>query len=461
MTLHIKERGKSGDEDAEDLKDYLSSWTLREIIKKYSDFVSYPIYIEDAGEKKKDGDADEKEEPANSMKAIWIRPESEVTADEYNEFYRHVTRDWEDPMERVAYKAEGTSEFYALLYIPSRPPFDLFYRDGAHGVSLYIRRVFIMNDCRDLLPEYMRFVRRVIDSEDLPLNVSREILQQDSLTAMIKRGVVRKILDTLRKMKTERSDDYKKFWGMFGEVLKEGIVQDTKNRDALMKLALFKSSVSGETTLEDYVAAMKPGQKSIYYITGGKSDALASSPKLEAFTGRGLDVLLLRDPIDEIWLPSVREFDSHPFVSVSSADAEIEGEATDREEPPKDDEFLSKLKDALKNMESFKQVEDVKYSSRLVGSPATFVQKGEPLSPQMRNFFRSMGQDVPPEQKILEINAAHPLVKKISAETPNCGEANDWAVLLAGLASISDMEPVTDPAAFTNTLERLLAAKSD
>jgi molecular chaperone HtpG len=302
----------------------------------------------------------------------------------------------------------------------------------------------------------MRFVRGVIDSEDLPLNVSREILQQDSLTAMIKRGVVRKILDTLRRIKTDRPDDYKKFWGMFGEVMKEGIVQDVKNRDALMKLALFKSSISGETTLEDYVAAMKPGQKSIYYITGGKSDALASSPKLEAFTNRGLDVLLLRDPIDEIWLPAVREFDSHKFVSVSSADAEIEGEAAEREEPPKDDEFLSRLRDAFKNIEAFKQVEDVKYSSRLVGSPATFVQKGEPISPQMRNFFRSMGQDVPPEHKILEINAAHPLVKKISAAAPDGGDASDWAVLLAGLASISDMEPVADPAAFMGTLEKLL-----
>jgi molecular chaperone HtpG len=392
------------------------------------------------------------------MKAIWIRPEPGVTAEEYNEFYRHVTHDWEDPMERIAYKAEGTNEFYALMYIPSRPPLDLFYREGAHGISLYIRRVFIMNDCRDLIPEYMRFVRGVVDSEDLPLNVSREILQQDTLTAMIKRGVVRKVLDTLKKMKSDRPEDYKKFWGMFGEVLKEGIVQDIKNRDAILKLAAFQSSRSGETSLEDYVAGMKPGQKSIYYIAGGKSDALADSPKLEAFNDRGIDVLLMREPIDELWIPSVRAFEGHPFVSVSSADMEIEGEPEadkdKKDEPANDDGFLSRVKDALKEMDAFAQVEDVRYSSRLVGSPATFVQKGEPVSPQMRNFFRSMGQDIPPERKVLEINASHPLVKKISDQTD--GDSKEAAILLAGLASISDREPIPDPAAFTEIIEKML-----
>jgi len=454
VTLYIKERPKD-DEDASEFKNYLSRWTIREIIKKYSDFVSYPIYLEDESEKKSEGE-EEKPEPVNSMKAIWIRPESEVPAEDYNEFYRHLTHDWEDPMERVAYKAEGTNEFYALLYIPSRPPFDLFYREGAHGISLYIRRVFIMNDCRDLIPEYLRFVRGVVDSEDLPLNVSREILQQDALTAMIKRGVVRKILDTLKKMKSDRPEDYSKFWGMFGEALKEGIVSDLKNRDTIMKLARFSSSKAGETSLEEYVANVKEGQKSIYYITGGKSDALAASPKLEAFRDRGIDVLLLRDTIDEIWLGAVREFDSHPFVSASSADIEIEGapENKDKPEEARDDGFISRLKEAMKGIEALKAIEDVRYSSRLVDSPATFVQKGEPISPQMRNFFRTMGQDVPPEQKVLEVNASHPLVKKMSGE--DSGDTKDWAVLLAGLASISDGEPVADAAVFTETLEKLI-----
>ena len=271
VTLHVREPEKDDDE-APEVKNYLSRWTLREIIKKYSDFVSYPIYLEDASEKKTDDkeDKEKKPEPVNSMKALWIRAESSVTDEEYNEFYKHISHDWENPMERIVYRAEGTNEFYALLFIPSRPPFDLFYRDGKHGIELYIRRVFIMNDCRDLMPEYLRFVKGVVDSEDLPLNVSREILQQAPLTSLIKRGLIRKVLDALKKMKSDKPEEYKKFWGMFGEVLKEGIVSDPKNREALMNLALFNSSQSGQTSLDDYVANMKEGQKRIYYITGGK-----------------------------------------------------------------------------------------------------------------------------------------------------------------------------------------------
>jgi molecular chaperone HtpG len=454
VTLHVKDTEKDDDE-APEAKNYLSRWALREIIKKYSDFVSYPIFIEDASEKKPDDKKEEKPEPVNSMKALWIRPEPSVTDEEYNEFYKHVSHDWENPMERIVYKAEGTNEFYALLFIPSRPPFDLFYRDGKHGIELYIRRVFIMNDCRDLMPEYLRFVRGVVDSEDLPLNVSREILQQDHLTSLIKRGLVRKVLDALKKMKSDKPDEYKKFWGMFGEVLKEGIVSDTKNREALMKLALFNSSKSGQTSLDDYAANMKEGQKSIYYITGGKSDALSSSPKLEVFRDRGIDVLLLSDPIDELWIPSVHEFESHHFANAAAADTEIEGgDAESKSEETPGDSFISGVRDALKELGQFASVEDVRYSSRLVGSPATFVQKGEPMSPQMRNFFRSMGQEAPPEHKILEINASHPLVRKISNQEGR--DLKDWAVLLAGLASISDGEPLADAPAFTETLVKLL-----
>jgi molecular chaperone HtpG len=455
VTLYVNEPGHD-DEGAAEAKNYLSSWTLREIIKKYSDFVSYPIYIEDASEKKTEDKKEEKPEPVNSMKALWIRPESSVTDDEYNEFYKHVSHDWENPMERIVYKAEGTNEFYALLFIPSRPPFDLFYRDGKHGIELYIRRVFIMNDCRDLMPEYLRFVRGVVDSEDLPLNVSREILQQDTLTSLIKRGLVRKVLDALKKMKSDRPEEYKKFWGMFGEVVKEGIVSDAKNREALMKLALFNSSKSGQTSLDDYVANMREGQKSIYYITGGKPDALSSSPKLEVFRDRGIDVLLMSDTIDELWIPSVHEFESHRFANAAAADTEIEGgEAESKPEETPGDSFVSGVKDALKELGQFASVEDVRYSTRLVGSPATFVQKGEPMSPQMRNFFRSMGQEAPPEHKILEINASHPLVRKMSSSQEG-RDMKDWAVLLAGLASISDGEPLADAPAFTETLVKLL-----
>ncbi|MDR0764206.1 MAG: molecular chaperone HtpG, partial [Synergistaceae bacterium] len=452
-TLYVKEPEK-GDDEAPDIKNYLSRWTLREIIKKYSDFVSYPIYLDDASEKKTE-DKEEKPEPVNSMKALWIRPESSVTEEEYNEFYKHVSHDWENPMERIVYKAEGTNEFYALLFIPSRPPFDLFYRDGKHGIELYIRRVFIMNDCRDLMPEYLRFVRGVVDSEDLPLNVSREILQRNRLTSLIKRGLVRKVLDALKKMKSDKPGEYKKFWGMFGEVLKEGMVSDAKNREALMKLALFNSSKSGQTSLDDYVANMMEGQNSIYYIAGGKSDALLSSPKLEVFKDRGIDVLLMSDPVDELWIPAVHEFESRRFANAAAADTEIEGgEAENKPEETPGDSFISGVKDALKELGRFASVEDVRYSSRLVDSPATFAQKGEPISPQMRNFFISMGQEAPPERKILEINASHPLVRKMTNQEEY--DMKDRAVLLAGLASISDGEPLADAPAFIGTLAKLL-----
>ena len=254
ITLHMKEQDKSN----ENSKDYLSEWTLRGIIKQYSDFVTYPIYLEDKSKEKKE---DAKVEPVNSMKALWTRPESDVSDDEYKEFYRHLTHDWDDPMERICYKAEGSSEFRALLYIPSRPPVDLFYQEGKHGVQLYIRRVFIMSDCRELIPEYLRFIKGVVDSEDLSLNISREILQQDRQTAMIKSSLTRKVLDAVKKMKSDRPEEYKKFWQIFGMVLKEGIISDTKNREQIMKLCILDSSRGEKTSLEEYVSRMTDGQK--------------------------------------------------------------------------------------------------------------------------------------------------------------------------------------------------------
>lgn len=452
ITLHMKKNEEEGDT----WKDYLSAWTLRGIIKQYSDFVTYPIYLKDVNEKKDDAKEEKKEEPVNSMKALWTRPESEVGEDEYKEFYRHITRDWEDPMERIVYKAEGASEFRALLYLPSRPPMDLFFQDGKHGIQLYIRRVFIMNDCKELIPEYLRFVKGVVDSEDLSLNVSREILQQDRQTAMIKSGLTRKILDALKKMKQDRPEDYRKFWRIFGVVLKEGIVSDTRNREQIMKLCLLDGSSGEKTTLEDYTAHMADGQKKIYYLAGGTLKSLSESPKLEAFKKRNIEVLLLSDAVDEIWVNNARKFGDYDFVSVATDDVELpEGaEAADEKEKEELEKtgFIASLKESLKNV-----VEDVKISSRLVDSPACFVQKGEPISPQMRNFFKSMGQEVPEEKRVLELNPNHPLIKKAAAEVENGNaDAADWANVLTGLASISDGEPVADGKQFTRLLSKLL-----
>ena len=450
ITLHMKKEEQPGD-DHDITKDYLSEWTLRGIIKEYSDFVTYPIYLTDVEKEKKE---DEKEEPVNSMKALWTRPQKDISDDEFNDFYRHISHDWENPLERIYYKAEGTSEFRALLFIPSRPPMDLFYQDGKHGVQLYIRRVFIMNDCKDLIPEYMRFIKGVVDSEDLSLNVSREMLQQDRQTAQIKNSLVKKILDTLHKMRKDQPDSYNKFWQTFGVVLKEGIISDLRHREDIMKLCLFDVSEGDKTTLEDYLINMPAGQDKIYYLAGSSLKNLKNSPKLEAFKKKGIKVLLLGDPVDEIWVNHARKFDKYDFVSAAAENLMLpEGE----KEEKKDSEIeksglVKKLKDALGSL-----VEDVKVSDRLVDSPVCFVQKGEEISPQMRNLFRSMGQEVPEEKRVMEINPDNALIKKIADESEKENfNAEDWSHLLMGLASIADGEPVPDGQQFTNLVSKLL-----
>ena len=450
ITLHMKKEEQPGD-DHDITKDYLSEWTLRGIIKEYSDFVTYPIYLTDIEKEKKE---DEKEEPVNSMKALWTRPQKDISDDEFNDFYRHISHDWENPLERIYYKAEGTSEFRALLFIPSRPPMDLFYQDGKHGVQLYIRRVFIMNDCKELIPEYMRFIKGVVDSEDLSLNVSREMLQQDRQTAQIKNSLVKKILDTLHKMRKDQPDSYNKFWQTFGVVLKEGIISDLRHREDIMKLCLFDVSEGDKTTLEDYLINMPAGQDKIYYLAGSSLKNLKNSPKLEAFRKKGIKVLLLGDPVDEIWVNHARKFDKYDFVSAAAENLMLpEGE----KEEKKDSEIeksglVKKLKDALGSL-----VEDVKVSDRLVDSPVCFVQKGEEISPQMRNLFRSMGQEVPEEKRVMEINPDNALIKKIADESEKENfNAEDWSHLLMGLASIADGEPVPDGQQFTNLVSKLL-----
>ena len=450
VTLHMKQDEKASD-DHDIAKDYLSEWTLRGIIKEYSDFVTYPIYLTDAEKEKKE---DEKEEPVNSMKALWTRPQKEISDGEFNDFYRHISHDWENPLERVYYKAEGTSEFRALLFIPSRPPMDLFYQDGKHGVQLYIRRVFIMNDCKELIPEYMRFIKGVVDSEDLSLNVSREMLQQDRQTAQIKNSLVKKLLDALRKMQKDQPDSYSKFWQTFGVVLKEGIISDLRHREEIMKLCLFDVSEGDRTTLEDYLINMPAGQDKIYYLAGSSLKNLKNSPKLEAFKKKGIKVLLLGDPVDEIWVNHARKFDKYDFVSAAAEDLMLpEGEKEEKKDPAIEKSGLvKKLKDALGSL-----VEDVKLSDRLVDSPVCFVQKGEEISPQMRNFFKSMGQEVPEEKRVMEINPDNALIKKIAAESEKDDfNAEDWSNVLMGLAAIADGEPVADGQKFTNLVSKLL-----
>ena len=453
VTLHLKP--KENDEGS----DYTNEWTLRQIVKKYSDFVPYPIrLIEKEAENKEEEEAEEKKDnaPLNSMKALWLRPEGEVSEEEYEEFYRHISHDWNPPLKRISYSAEGTSEFRALLYIPETAPHDIFMPDSKHGIQLYIRRVFIMSDCKELIPEYLRFLKGVVDSEDLPLNVSREILQQDRQTATIRSSLIRKTLETLKGLKNQDRPAYEKFWGSFGQLLKEGMLSDLKHKKDILDLCLFRSNQGEElVSLADYMVKAKEEQKAIYYLTGDKLESLSHSPKIELFSKNNIQVLLLTDPIDQLWIQSVSEYADKPFVSVSAEDLRSEdlpgGEKTDTEGT--DWPFAQALASLLGD-----SVEEVRPSSRLVESPACFVTKGDSASPQLRRILKSMGQPLPEEKRILEVNREHPLVQRAEklAQEGDSEQMNAMGQLLLDMAWIAEGELPPDPAALSRRITQLL-----
>ncbi len=337
VTLHLK---PADEEDR--LKDYSEEWVIREIVKKYSDFVAYPIQMDierEEIERDDEGEPVEGAEPAtvrtldtlNSMKAIWLKEKDEATEEELNEFYKHISHDWNEPLETIRAKIEGTLEYRLLLYIPSKPPFDLYFRDGQFGLHLYVKRVYIMDDCKDLVPEYLRFLRGVVDSEDLSLNVSRELLQQDRQVQRMRNGIVSKVLDSLKKLKNKDDEKYRMFWGEFGRVLKEGIYGDQENQKALLDLSLFTSTGDPETltSLEGYIDRMKPDQDAIFYMTGETRAAVENSPHLEAFADKGYEVLILTDPVDDVWLSAVPEYKDKKFQSAGKGEVEL---GTDEEQ---------------------------------------------------------------------------------------------------------------------------------
>jgi len=470
VTLFLKDP----DEDA-GLRDYTGEWVLREIVRKYSDFVSYPIRMEvtsqeierDEEGKPKEGAPPKvvhKDEVLNSMKAIWTRAEGEVTDEEYTEFYRHLTRDWGEPLSRLTSRAEGTSEFRMLLYLPARAPADLFWRDAPHGVHLYIKRVFIMNDCKELLPFHMRFVKGVVDSEDLPLNVSRELLQQDRNVRVIRKNLVKKVMENLTAMRDGEREKYEGFWREFGKVFKEGLVQEPDQRDALLELALFEST-DGEagalTTLAEYAERMPEGQESIYFLTGRSREALEGSPHLEAFKARGMEVLLLSDQVDELWADMVSPYDEKSFVNAAKGTVELpDGDDADDEEAkdaPDEEEWkplLEVLRGALDE-----HVKSVRFSTRLTDSPACLVGDSGDMTPQLEQMMRSMGQEVPPQKRILELNPDHGVVqqlKKLHEVDAADARLADYAVLLHGHATLAEGGVPSDPAGFAQKVADLM-----
>ena len=458
VTLHLKP------EDQEDhLFDYTDEWKIRQIVKQYSDFIAWPIRME-TERADKDGKTTRETETLNSMKALWARSKSEVKEDEYKEFYKHISHDWRDPLEVIRMQAEGAFEYQALLFIPSQAPLDLFMRDRKRGVQLYVKRVFIMDNCEALMPEYLRFIKGVVDAQDLSLNVSREVLQQDRQIQMMRRRLVKKVLSTVKDLMNDKVDSYRTFWKEFGRVVKEGLLSDFENRDAILDIASFASTYHAEesTTLRQYLERMKEGQQHIYYMTGESRQIIESSPHMEALRAKGFEVLLLTDPIDEMWVESVHEFDGTRLQSIAKGqvdlDTEEEKKAAESERDQQKRDFAALLSWMTTTLQE--HVKEVRLSSRLTTSPACIVGDAHDVTPTLEKMYRAMGQDVPQIKRILELNPTHPLVsglqKAYSERKDDTGLA-ETAELLYGMALLAEGGELIDPARFIRLLADRLA----
>jgi molecular chaperone HtpG len=453
ITLQLKKTEKDG-------TDYTDQWQLRRIIKQHSDFVAYPIAMdvekdEPIAEEEQIKDPDGKpigeatrkvivEETLNSMKAIWTKSKDEVTDEEHEEFYKHLAHDWNPPLDRLHLKFEGTTEYDALLYLPSKAPFDLFQPERKHGIQLYCKRVFIMDDCKELIPEYLRFVKGVVDASDLNLNVSREILQQDRLVINIRKNLVKKLLDHLAGMDAEQ---YEKFYNEFGVVLKEGIYTETAKKDKIAALARYKTTKSEEkwVSLDQYIKNMQPDQKEIYYITGDELSALLNSPHLEKLKEKDYEVLLMTDPVDEWVVQTLTEYDAKPLKSAEKGDLDL-----DKADDDKKEEFEPLLSFIKGQLES--KVKEVKPSKRLKDSVACLSGKDHDMSAYMEKLLKASGQAPPDVKRVLELNMDHPLMIKINKlyETDRDASAlKDYSHMLFDLAVVAEGGKLENPAQFS------------
>lgn len=447
------------------LPDFCDEFEIESVVKKYSDFIAYPILMKKTVYKTvgegKDAKTEEsiEEVTLNSMKPIWTRNKNEVKDEEYNEFYKHIAHDWEDPLKVIHYRAEGRIEYLALLYLPKRAPFDLYYTSFKGGLQLYVKKVMILERAEELLPRYLRFVRGVIESADLPLNISREILQQDRHIAAIRKGLTSKILSVLGEMLEKERDKYAEFYREFGPALKEGAATDFENRDKLAGLLLFASSADKEkpVTLKEYIGRMKSEQKDIYYLTGESRLALENSPHTESLRAKGYEILYLIDAYDEIVLQNIGEFEGKKFKSASKGELDLADEKEKKKDEQKVKEaekamgaLLGCLKEHLKD-----QVKEVKFSSVLVSAPSRIVGEEFDLSPYLEKILSRNGEKVPPRLKTLEINPEHELVKKLFAHydtNPNDPRLADYAQILWGHAVLADGGEIKDVARFNQAL---------
>jgi molecular chaperone HtpG len=466
ITLHLNESSR----------DYIVEFRLRQIIKKYSDFVEYPVVMDiirdetpmdDEGKPKEGAEKQTTvtEETLNSMKAIWMRPKSEVKKEEYNEFYKHVSHDYTDPLKTIHYSAEGKIEFKALLYLPAKAPFDMFQQEGTkHGIHLYVKRIFIMDNCEALLPRYLRFAKGVVESNDLPLNVSREILQEDVIIKKIEKSVTTKILSELKSMMKKSEEDYLNFYREFGKVLKEGIEVDPTNKDKIKDLLLFESSRTEPgryVSFKEYTERMALDQKEIYYITGTSRSAVENSPHLEVFKKKEIEVLFMTEPVDEFILSSFGEYDEKSLKSIAQGDIDLGTEEENKiadeqkkEASGKYKKLIKKVQDSLKD-----EVKEVRLSDRLTDSASCLVTDDGDMNPQMERIFAAMNQQVPETKRILELNPDHPVIETMNdlftADKKNPKLA-DYSELLYDQALLTEGIAIKDPARFARLVTGLM-----
>jgi molecular chaperone HtpG len=467
IVLHLKE----------DMKDFLEEWRIRSIVKKYSDYVQYPIVmditrsepVKDAEGNVIEGGGDiEKttEETLNSMKAIWTRPKSEITEEEYEEFYKHISHDYDKPLSTIHYSAEGVSEFKSIVYIPSHKPFDLFLRDHKKGVHLYVKRVYITDNCEALLPDYLRFIKGVVDSADLPLNVSREILQEDVQIKRIQKSLVGKILSTLAEMKEKNPEDYLKFYAEFGPVLKEGIHFDYANREKIQDLLLYESSKTEPgkyVSFKEYVERMPEGQKEIYFITGMSRAAVENSPYMEVFRKKDYEVIYMTDPVDEWVVQAIHQYGEKHLKAIDRGDLELDSEEEKKEHEAKKEEakkeygtLINYIQDTLKE-----QVKEVRLSSRLTESACCLVADEMGLNANMEKILKSMNQEVPENKRILELNPDHPIMQVMTAmyeKNKEDAKLADYCELLYDQALLTEGSPIKDPLRFSKLVSELMVA---
>jgi molecular chaperone HtpG len=458
IELHLKE----------DQKNLLDPWALRDLVRRYSDYIGYPIELETTetteATETEPAKSETKRERINKGAALWQRPKSEITPEQYEELYRHLTHDFEAPLAHAHFRAEGTVEFVGLLWLPKNAPFDLDDPRRQRGVRLFVKRVLVMEDCDAVLPQWLRFARGLVDSDDLPLNVSRELLQESATLRTIKKSVTRKVVDLLDEVAKEKPEDYKTFWATFGRILKEGLVVDGEWKERLAKLTRWASTSSADkddlVSLEQYVGRMKEGQEAIYYVTGESYDALLGSPYMEALKARGYEVLVMTDAVDTWAAEAIAEFDGKKLVNAMRADVKLpssEEETKKAEEASKD--FGALLLVAKKSLEG--KVADVRTSSRLVDSPACLVLAQGAMPAHLEKVIRQSGKEVPRGKRDLELNPSHPAVKRlaaIAAENPSDPRLDDFIVVLYEQSLVAEGSPLEDPNGFAKRLTSLLTA---